>query len=349
MPDFTIRELLFIISIGVTIVLFLSGERIIKFFMQRIPFARDVQLPVGVKVLLNPLRALLAVLGLQIASSWVDSNDRTWLDWVDHALNILLIAAITWLLIAIVRLLELAIVDRYLKSENPNDVGVRKTITQVSLLRRLIVAFMVTIATAVALMTFGSFRAIGTGLLASAGIISVVVGIAAQSTLGNVFAGLHLAFSNIVKVNDVVVVAGETGQVDEITLTTVVVHIWNDRRLILPTSYFKENPFENWTRSGPRIGANIFFDVGFTAPVAELREELQRYLPTHPLWDGRQGVLWVSDISGGRMRLRIAVSTASTDDIWALMNAVREHMVNHLVKTSPESVLQFRGEGGFPA
>src|SRR5690606_4145566 len=118
--------------------------------------------------------------------------------------------------------------------------------------------------------------------------------------------------------------AGETGQVDEVTLTTVVVYIWNDRRLILPTSYFKENPFENWTRSGPRIGANIFFDVGFTAPVAKMRAELERYLPTNPHWDGRQGVLWVSDISGGRMRLRIAVSTANTDNLWNLLNAVRE-------------------------
>lgn len=349
MTDVTLREVLVVVSIGVTILLLLSGERIIQFLLRRVSFVREVQLPVGVKVLLNPLRAVLVVLGIRIASTWLDSDAHDWIEWVQHSFNILLIAALTWLAIAIARVLEVAIIERYLESQDPSNASVRRWITQVSLLRRLIVAFLVTIAIAVALMTFGSFRAIGTGLLASAGIISVVVGIAAQSTLGNVFAGLHLAFSNIVKVNDVVVVAGETGQVDEITLTTVVVHIWNDRRLILPTSYFKENPFENWTRSGPRIGANIFFDVAFAAPIAELRDELQRYLPTHPLWDGRQGVLWVSDISGGRMRLRMAVSTASTDDIWALMNDVREHMVSFLVNSSPESILQFRGEGGFPA
>lgn len=349
MTDFTLRELLFLLSIGLTIVLLLAGMRILQYLLRRLPIARDLEIPVVVKILDKPFRVLLALVGLRITLSWINYSAYSWMDQVHHALQIALIVALAWLAIALVSALEIAIVDRYTSFDDPHDVGVRRSITQISLLRRLIVAFIVIIAASVAFMSFGSFRAIGTGLLASAGIISVIVGIAAQSTLGNVFAGLHLAFSNILKVNDIVVVDGETGQVDEITLTTVVVFIWNDRRLILPTSFFKENPFENWTRSGPRIGANIFFDVGFTAPVADMRNELQRYLSTHPKWDGRNGVLWVSDISGGRMRLRIAVTTANTDDLWDLLNDVREHMVNYLVKTAPESLLQFRGEGILPA
>jgi len=348
LTDLPLRELLYLLLIALTLVAILGGMRIVQYLLSHLPIARDLQVSETARLLEKPFRAVLAVLGLRIAWQWIDPPSDAWAYWLDHALQIAIIASFSWLAITVVSSLELAIVDRYANSENPDDVGIRRSITQISLLRRLIVAFIVIIATAAVLMTFSSFRTIGAGLLASAGIISLVVGIAAQSTLGNVFAGLHLAFSNIVKVNDIVVVAGETGQVDEVTLTTVVVFIWNDRRLILPTSYFKENPFENWTRSGPRIGANIFFDVGFTAPVANMRAELERYLPTHPLWDGRNGVLWVSDISGGRMRLRIAVTTANTDDLWGLLNDVREHMVNYLVKTSPESLLQFRGEGVYP-
>lgn len=348
MIDFTLNELLYLLAISSTFLLLVMGLRVVQYLLARIPFLQDVHIPVVARLLLKPFRVLLAVVCLQIAWRWFDTDRYSWGHFIDQALQIALIVAFTWMAITLVRSLELVIVDRYANSENPNDVSVRRSITQMSLLRRLIVAAIVAIATAVALMTFSSFRTIGAGLLASAGLISIVVGIAAQSTLGNVFAGLHLAFSNILKVDDIVVVAGETGQVDEVTLTTVVVHIFNDRRLILPTSYFKENPFENWTRSGPEIGANIFFDVGFTTPVAELRAELQRYLPTNPRWDGRQGELWVSDISGGRMQLRIAVTTATTDDLWGLLNDVREHMVTHLLQTSPNSVLQFRGEGVYP-
>ena len=348
MIDFSLREILALASIILTIVLLLTGMRILQYLVQRLAFARDVELPVVVETLQKPFRVVVALVGARITFGWADYSVSNWMSQVSHVLTVVQIAAVAWLAIAAVQALEIVIVDRYTKSDDPNDVGVRRSITQISLMRRLVVAFIVIIATAVALMSFGSFRTIGAGLLASAGIISVVVGIAAQATLGNVFAGMHLAFSNILKVNDIVVVAGETGQVDEITLTTVVVHIWNDRRLILPTSFFKENPFENWTRSGPRIGADVFLDVAFTAPVADLRAELQRYLSAHPDWDGREGVLWVSDLSGGRMRLRIAVTTASTDTLWALLNDVREHMVNYLVKTAPQSVLQFRGEGAYP-
>jgi hypothetical protein len=346
--DFTLREFLYLLGIVLTFVSLVMGLRVVQYLLERLPFLQEVQIPVVARLLHKPFRVLLAVIGAQLAWRWFDSRRYVQGTLIDQALQLALIFAITWIAITFVRALEIVIIDRYANSEDPEDVSIRRSITQMSLLRRLIVAGIVTIATAAALMTFSSFRTIGTGLLASAGLISIVVGIAAQSTLGNVFAGLHLAFSNIVKVNDIVVVSGETGQVDEVTLTTVVVHLWNDRRLILPTSYFKEHPFENWTRSGPKIGANIFLDVGFTAPVADLRAELQRYLPTDPLWDGRQGVLWVSDISGGRMRLRIGVSTANTDDLWGLMNNVREHMANYLVETAPQSILQFRGEGMFP-
>ena len=348
MSDFAFMESSYLLSILLVLLLLFGSMRIAQFILRRLPLEEHTRVPDLARLLQKPFRAVLTIIGLQLGWRWIDNGNHSWGVHVDHAIQIAFIVALTWLLVAGINVVEAVVVDRFSDSSDPNDVGYRRSITQISLLRRLIVAFVIIIAMAITLMTFSSFRAIGAGLLASAGLISIVVGIAAQSTLGNVFAGLHLAFSNIVKVNDIVVVAGETGQVDEVTLTTVVVYIWNDRRLILPTSYFKEHPFENWTRSGPRIGANIFFDVGFTAPVEKLRTELTRYLPTHPMWDGRQGVLWVSDITGGRMRLRIAVSSASTDNLWGLLNDVREHMVTFLVATSPESLLHFRGEGIYP-
>jgi len=187
---------------------------------------------------------------------------------------------------------------------------------------------------AVALTTFPSVNLIGTGLLASAGLISIVAGLAAQTSLINIFAGIQLALSDALRVGDVVQdvvqMEDESGVVNDITLTYVVIGLWDARKLILPSSYFISQPFENWTRSGDRIGGTVFLDVDWTVPIAQIRAEPEQALTDPPLWDGRNGSLGVADITGGQVRLRIDLSARDTSSLFGLNAYVREQMVTYL-------------------
>ena len=164
-------------------------------------------------------------------------------------------------------------------------------------------------------------------MLASAGLISVVAALAAQSTLGNLFAGLQLAFSDAVRIDDVVVVEGEWGRIEELTLTYVAVQIWDDRRLILPTSYFTTKPFQNWTRTGSAVLGTAEIDVDWSAPVEPLRAELRPVCECTELWDGRVCVLQVTEAIGGMVRLRALVSAHDAGALWDLRCLVRERLV----------------------
>jgi len=176
-------------------------------------------------------------------------------------------------------------------------------------------------------MTFPSVRALGASVVASAGLISVIAALAAQSTLGNVFAGLQLAFSDAVRIDDVVVVEGEWGKIEEITLTYVAVAIWDDRRLILPTSYFTTKPFENWTRTGSAVLGTADIDVDWATDVEPLRAELRSVCEGTELWDGRVCVLQVTEAVGGMIRLRALVSSPDAPSLWDLRCLVRERLV----------------------
>lgn len=257
---------------------------------------------------------------------------------------ILFIAAVVWLLIEILLGLEVVVLGRYAPLSQISRVDVRKRRTQIILIRRLIVAVVITIGVGATLMTFPAIRVIGQGVLASAGIISIVAGLAAQSALTNVFAGLQLTLTNAMRVGDVVNVDGQSGTVGEITLTYVVINLWDDRRLILPSSHFTSNPYENWTRRGGRINGAVDFDVDWSVPLSDLREELDRVLREAPSWDGRRGSLFVSDVTEGRVRVRIIASAANTDDMFALSSHVREAMVRFVAEQGYAWVPRMREE-----
>lgn len=174
---------------------------------------------------------------------------------------------------------------------------------------------------------------IGTTLFASAGVLSVVAGLAAQTSLGAVFAGLQIAFSGAIRVGDVVVLEDEWGHIEEITLTYVVVRIWDQWRLVLPSTYFTTQPFENWTRNATEIMGTVEFDVDFTVPLHEMRAELDRLLGESELWDGRRGVVQVTDAVGGCARVRMLVSAPDSGALFDLRCAVREGMLDWLQRT----------------
>jgi hypothetical protein len=175
-------------------------------------------------------------------------------------------------------------------------------------------------------------------------VAGVVAALAAQSVLGNVFAGLQLAFSDAVRLDDVVVVEGEWGRVEELTLSYVVVQIWDDRRLILPTSYFTNNPFQNWTRSRAAVLGTVELDVDWSVPVPEMREELRSSLEGNPQWDGRVCVLQVTDATGPLLRLRALTSAADAPTLWDLRCQVREHLVSWVRHRYPYALPTVRTE-----
>jgi small-conductance mechanosensitive channel len=268
-------------------------------------------------------------------------------DGVLHALVIMFIAAFAWLVAALVLVLEDVALARW-RTDVPDNLRRRRFKTQVVILRRVTVAGVVVLAVGVALMTFPGIRALGASVLASAGLISVVAALAAQSTLGNVFAGLQLAFSDAVRVDDVVVVEQEWGRIEELTLTYVAVQIWDDRRLLLPTSYFTTKPFENWTRTGSAVLGTAELDVDWSVPVEPMRAELRSVCEGSELWDGRVCVLQVTDAVGGTIRLRALVSAADAPSLWDLRCLVRERLVAWVWEHQRDALPRVRNEVGPP-
>ena len=260
-----------------------------------------------------------------------------------HALVVLVIAAIAWLVGALLLVLEDLALARW-RVDVPDNMKARRVKTQVVMLRRVTVAGIVVLTVGVMLMTFPEVRALGASLLASAGLISVIAALAAQSTLGNLIAGLQLAFSDAVRIDDVVVVEGEWGRIEELTLTYVAVQIWDDRRLILPTSYFTTKPFQNWTRTGSAVLGTAEIDVDWSAPVEPMRAELRTVCEGTELWDGRVCVLQVTDAVGGMIRLRALVSAHDAGSLWDLRCLVRERLVAWVFEHQRDSLPRLRAD-----
>jgi small-conductance mechanosensitive channel len=217
------------------------------------------------------------------------------------------------------------------------------------LLRRLAVAAIITLVIATMLLTLPGARQAGATILASAGVLGIVAGLAAQSSLSNLFAGLQLAFTDAIRVDDVVVVETEWGRIEEITLTYVVVHIWDDRRLILPSTYFTTTPFQNWTRKESAVLGSIELDVDWRVPLADLRAELDRALSASEIWDERVGILQVTNAVGSFVRLRVLVSGVDGPTVWDLRCEVREALVNYLQRFHPTALPRVRVERDEPS
>lgn len=181
-------------------------------------------------------------------------------------------------------------------------------------------------------------------LLASAGLASVIAGMAARSMLGNVFAGLQLATTDAIRVDDIVVVGDEQGTIEEITLTYVVMRTWDDRRLILPSTHFTENPFANWTRGGSQATGSFTLDLDWRVPIASLRAELARLVAASTVWDGRQASLEVSDAIGGQVSVKIVLTGDNPGDVGTLKSYVREELVTWLQREAPYALPRTRVE-----
>ena len=262
--------------------------------------------------------------------------------WQEVA-RLLQIFSIAWLLISFVKVSRSVLLRRYDISSRDN-LKARKITTQLRVFERIIVVVIVIIAVGVALMTFESIREIGTSILASAGIAGVIMGIAAQRLLANLFAGFQLAITQPIRLDDVVIVENEWGRIEEITLTYVVINIWDQRRLIVPSTFFIEKPFQNWTRKNSELLGSVFLYLDYSVSIDVIREELNRLLKETELWDQRVAVVQVTDASEKTMTVRILVSAIDSGTAWDLRVFIREKMINFLQEKYPESLPRHRIE-----
>ncbi|MER6718746.1 mechanosensitive ion channel family protein [Streptomyces halstedii] len=274
-----------------------------------------------------PLQVVLgtALLGATYTQIRVDAvrNHRA---VIGQTLTLVLIAASAWLVLRVAATIVESSYARYAAASR-DAARVRRVRTQVTLIQRVVTAVVATVAIAAMLLTFPEMRTVGTSMLASAGVVGIVAGVAAQSTLGNLFAGFQIAFGDMVRLGDTVVVNGEWGTVDEITLTFLTVRTWDERRITMPVSYFTSQPFENWSRGGAQMSGTVYFQLDHSAPVAAMRDALRDILGECAAWDGRNWSLAVTDTTPTTMEVRAVVTAKDADDIWTVRCAVREQLI----------------------
>ena len=262
---------------------------------------------------------------------------------VNHIIGLLIIASIGWLSIALTRVFSDMIAAKYDVSVKDN-LTARRVQTQVHVLRRILGVVIVIISVSVMLMTFPEIRSIGAGLFASAGIAGLVIGMAARPTLSNLIAGIQMALTEPIRLDDVVIVEGEWGWIEEIGTTYVVVRIWDLRRLVVPLSYFIEKPFQNWTRRSADILGTVFIYTDYTIPVDEIRTELHTALQSSPRWDGKVWGLQVTNATEQTLELRALMSARDSSTAWDLRCEIREKMIKFLQEKYPNSLPKVRAE-----
>jgi small-conductance mechanosensitive channel len=260
---------------------------------------------------------------------------------VGHVLDLIIIAAIAWLARRGILIARELLQERF-PVDVEDNLEARRVQTQYRLIERLATAVIVIIAVGAMLMTFEQVRQFGVSLLASAGIAGIVLGFAAQKSLGTLLAGIQIAISQPIRLDDVVIVEGEWGRIEEITLTYVIVKIWDQRRLVLPITYFIDNPFQNWTRTSAEILGTVYLYADYTVPVQAVREELQRIVESSDLWDGRTVGLVVTEAKEHTIELRALVSAADASKAWDLRCLVRERLISYLQENHPESLPRLR-------
>lgn len=289
----------------------------------------------------KPLNWLLPLAGLHIVLHSAP-NDLQLIVGLRQLAALAIIATVTWLGIAVVKAMQEIVIKR-----NPMNVAdnlaARRIQTQTRVLVQTLSFFVFLFGISAMLMTFPSARQFGTSLLASAGLAGLAVGLAAKPVLGNLIAGLQLAITQPIRLDDVVIVENEWGRVEEITGTYIVIRIWDDRRLVVPLQWFIENPFQNWTRKTSSLLGSIFLWVDYSIALEPLREELKRLCSQVPeLWDGRVSGLQVTDSTEKAIQLRILVSSADSSKNWDLRCYVREKIINFIAANQPECLPQLR-------
>jgi len=288
----------------------------------------------------RPLNFFVPLLMLNFMTPLFEIS-KLWYTALDRLIDILVIIAFANLLICTFKIFEDYVYHQYDITAEDNLKG-RKVRTQMIFVRKVVIIIIVVVTISIILLSFNSVRKIGAGLLTGVGVGGIIIGFAAQKSLGNFLAGMQIAFTQPIRIDDVLVVEGEWGRVEDITLTYVVLAIWDQRRLILPITYFIEKPFQNWTRTTSQLLGTVFLYVDYTFPVDELREELNRLLKTTKLWDKRVGVLQVTDSKEQTIELRALMSARNSSDAFDLRCYIRENLLKYITAHMPQNLPQSR-------
>lgn len=294
------------------------------------------------RVVSLPLAFALPLVFLRIACEATPLAGRP-LEVLQQLLHAGIVGCVTWLLVRAVAAGEAQILRKY-PIDVADNLAARRVQTQTRVLSRVLMGAVILLGVSVVLLTFPQVRQIGKTLLASAGIVGLVAGIAARPVFGNLIAGLQIALTQPIRLDDVVIVEGEWGRVEEIGSSYVVVRIWDERRMVVPLSWFIENPFQNWTRRSADLLGTAFLWLDYRTPIAEVRAELERICKDAPLWDGRVCVTQVTDTSEQTIQVRLLVSARNSGDAFDLRCLVRERMIDFLSREHPYALPRVRAE-----
>lgn len=340
LPQVSIISILIVAFAAVS---FFAAKRLLKGVFSRLRTSmRESGVPF--ELLVWPFRLLAFLIAIAAVFNEVPLS-LTGRVYFEHALEIASIIAFAWFLMRLFGVFEQFILLRYPLNVRDNE-SARKVATNVGLLRKILNVLLVVLAVSAVLMTFDTVRQIGLSILASAGIAGIILGFAAQKSLSTLIAGIQIAITQPIRIDDVVVVENEWGRIEEITLTYVVVQLWDQRRLIVPINWFIDRPFQNWTRTSAELLGTVFIYTDYAIPLETLRRELERIVAATPLWDGRVVKMHITNTTDKSVEIRALVSAENSSDIWELRCLVREQLIEFIRISFPGGLPKVRMEVG---
>ncbi|NUO73013.1 MAG: mechanosensitive ion channel [Frateuria sp.] len=333
------------VTVAVALLVAIALHRLARALLWRLsdghPMAREMlrqaRAPMGVLV---PLAVLMVALRTRPEAASLHLAETA-----QQMLAIALVAVATWLGVRCINAAQFFFCRRF-PVDMRDNLRARRVLTQARVLGRTASVALILIGLAACLMMIPGVREIGTSLLASAGLAGLAVGLAAKPVLSNLIAGVQIAMAQPIRLDDVVIIEGEWGRIEEITGTYVVVRIWDERRLVVPLNWFIENPFQNWTRTSAQLIGTVYLWLDYRVPLEPLREEVKRLCKAAPQWDGRVCVLQVTDANEHAIQLRILASSADSSSNWDLRCRVREGMIAFVQQHCPESLPRVRAQVG---
>lgn len=333
-----------VLLLAAAVVLSSFARPILQSLILKIPFFRGGPEHVLriVMRLRRPAQALVMITGLGLMMPVIDIL-HPYSNQLQKGLAVAWFVALGWLMISLVYCVEDVLILRY-DVNVADNLRARRARTQMQVLRRMVIVLLIVVDAGLALSVFRDSQIwhYGAGLLASAGLASLVLATAAKSSASNLLAGLQIALTEPIRLDDVVIVQGEWGRIEEITTTYVVVAIWDQRRLIVPLSWFIENPFQNWTRQSADLLGTSFLYVDYSVPVEPLRQEFTRILDSSMQWDKRVNAVQVTNLSEHTMEIRCLMSARNSGDAFDLRCIVREKMIAFIRENYPEAFPQMR-------
>jgi len=332
---------LYLWPISIALVIGITGWWLLMALTRRLK-NRDYRRARIARVISRPLAFALPLLLLIPALEATPLQEHR-LEQALRLLHIGVTGCVIWLLVRAVAAGEQAILRDH-PMEVADNLEARRIQTQTRVLSRVLMGAIILVGVSLILLTFPMVRQIGTALLASAGIIGLVAGIAAKPVFGNLIAGLQIALTQPIRLDDVVIVEGEWGRVEEINSSYVVVRIWDARRMVVPLTWFIEHPFQNWTRRSADLLGTAFLWLDYRAPIAAIRAELERICKGEALWDGRVCVTQVTETTDHTLQVRLLVSARNSGDAFDLRCIVRERMLDFLAREHPQALPRTRAE-----